>query len=314
MVAPHGDDLAVGERPDWLAPVGEPPALDDALARLRAAFAGYTGVGAFCTDCYEPGWVLEIERASRKANPAPQEFAQIWFEPVNCSGGVETIKHFVPRGLETCFWVRGSGGFIETVELFDRLLTADLLVWPDAEIDALRGVVGRLFVDWFERGECALGETAPVDAPHAGCPWSLDRGWPSERIVHAARAVRLDPADLVERLVACGTRQADAQLVKMVRGPVGLPAPFGSATGGCAAETSRALAAAITAREGRALLRHLTDAWFEDRFFRYEGSVPALATAVSDAQRDLPVHRIAIENVLLYEPDPPPTLEGVERV
>ncbi|MGI2032661.1 hypothetical protein ACRQ1B_09755 [Rhizobium panacihumi] len=126
-----------------------PPSAEACLDAVYEAFAHYTVVAPFCRQCFE----LEHERTIlqsrdvRKANAAI--FDMIYFEHPNCSGGPDTFWHWLPRGLELCFF---NDRF--TTPFPYQMIRLGLSALPEPEMHALRQLFGRIILNVLKDSDC----------------------------------------------------------------------------------------------------------------------------------------------------------------
>lgn len=126
-----------------------PPSAEACLDAVYEAFAHYTVVAPFCRQCFE----LEHERTilqSRDVRKADAKiFDMIYFEHPNCSGGPDTFWHWLPRGLELCFF---NDRF--TTPFPYQMIRLGLSALPEPELHALRQLFCRVILNVLKGFDC----------------------------------------------------------------------------------------------------------------------------------------------------------------
>jgi len=183
-----------------------PPDGRTCLDRVYDAFKSYSFGPGWCEQCFTP----ELEDAARRQqvrNAPAATFDAIYFEHPLCSGGSDTFLHFLPRGLELCFFdLRFYSGFA------DYLLRLGILSWPEREQAVLRDLFCRVAISWF-----AEGHTGPLEGPtDKDNAWILGSDIP-DMILHALLVLRVDPASIAVWLLNTETRAAWYGITKVLK-------------------------------------------------------------------------------------------------
>jgi hypothetical protein len=299
------------DRPPWLHPLpADPPPLEEALDGVRAAFSGYGPPVDLCHQCYPSEAKLALLAAARAAAageaPMPEAFATIYFEHPGCSGGEETIKLFMPWGVEAFLHPPPSAGPWPP-EVMETALRAAFWFWPPEEVAALRALAARLFHDWFGAGRYEMGCAADVSAGSEG---------PGDDVLRFCSSALIDPETLVEALAALGTPEADEALTLVLAGTTPEAPSYCSPDTSTGAETyrdaGRIIADALATREARAALRIVTPGWLEGAFFRHADANPALAADLSSM---LHYHGVeAVDAARRAGGDPAPPWPGLPTI
>jgi hypothetical protein len=160
-----------------------PPEAADCLARLHKVFGCYETGEAWCRQCFSP----EEEARLRAAAPKRAElagFSAIYFESCACSGGEETFKRWLPRGLEL-----GRFEIFCYASVMDRAWSLLPWRWPEAEQAALRETFARALINLIDTGEATPlkgGEQAP--------------DWSCEILIVDLLRARIEPFELFDWL------------------------------------------------------------------------------------------------------------------
>lgn len=170
------------------------------LDQVYAAFASYRAPRGFCRQCFTPEQEEQIcgSRAVRTADYA--RFSPIYFEHPNCSGGIATFRHWLPRALECAAFDTRPDPMLP-----GQIARLGLLSWPQAEQDALRDVFTRAALNWFATGDPApLGRQWPDDVNNT----RLHDVWTAEILLSALTYLRVDPVSLASHMLATDTAWA----------------------------------------------------------------------------------------------------------
>lgn len=186
------------------------------LDRVYDVFSPYDATRRVCRQCFTLEEELRIRspRDVRTADSAT--FFPIYFEHPNCSGGLSTFRHWLPRALE-CLALDTR----LSPPLPDQIAILGLLRWPQAEQDALRNLFTRATLNWL-----ATGEPAPL---FDQTPGDVDNAWRRatqtvEILLSALIYLRIEPASLAQHMLATDTPWASLGLsVAISQG--GIPDP-----------------------------------------------------------------------------------------
>jgi hypothetical protein len=178
------------------------------LDRVYDAFADIPVRYGWCRQCFTLEEAQRM-RAARGVRRTPLAiFAPIYFEHPDCSGGVETFVHWLPRGLELGFFDgRHDPG------LTDQLMRIGLWRRPAPEQAAVRALLTRVACNWF-----GAGHVAPMQL--ADPTWLATRRGRlniSRRIVEALLFPRVEPASIFDWLMALDQADAWECLLDMVQ-------------------------------------------------------------------------------------------------
>lgn len=174
------------------APLPQP---ERALAYLYDVFSDQPPpVGPFCADCFS----LEAERRILSLNPIrdapPDEISPIFSEHIECSVGVDGFFHIFPRVLETLFFDEMIYPDVTAIALY-----CGLTELPASHQEAVVDAAACAMVGFFEGGS-----TDPFCDPfysHGG-GHRLGRADAGLRLVHLLLALRVEPRQIFERMVA----------------------------------------------------------------------------------------------------------------
>ncbi|MBM2577453.1 hypothetical protein JQC91_14190 [Jannaschia sp. Os4] len=269
--------------PGWLAPLGEAPPLDAAVAALSEALGG-DAPPHLCAQCFDPPFAAKtlaaLRALERGAVPETAAWAQVFFEHPDCVGGEGVVRLVLVPGLRLWADPADAPRWLRDAEVLGTALRAGLWYWPAAQRAALRDVALRLARDFFEAGRRAWHPAeAPVD--HV-----------ADDLLHLLGVAQVDPAAVVAWLAGLHTVEADAGMTLAAHGLAVEPPFYVAAETGPAgaskpyAEACAAMARVMEARAGEAALAALTPDWFDAAFFRRERDAPDLAAELSDLARD----------------------------
>ena len=277
---------ALGPRPDWLHPLPDhAPSAREALAACVEAFRYHEAPTALCPQCFpdtqQHTTLFAAARQARKGTcPPPESFAQIYFEHPNCVGGENTIKLFLPFGLQTMLTGTVPKGFsrYSYPEVLETTLMAGFWFWDPALIAPVRALAARLFEDWFTAGRFDLDGWPHPDQP------ADDLTGPGDDILHLCAMTLIDPADLIQRLANLHTPWSDD--VFGAPGAAAIHPPFYvSVDTGKNVQpyktASEEIARTLRAREAQAICKAITPDWLRAAFFRREARHPKLAAELS---------------------------------
>lgn len=176
------------------------PAVPDArtcLDQAYEAFSSYRVARGFCRQCFTPDEEARIcgHGAVRAAHY--DSFSPIYFEHPNCSGGIATFKHYLPRALDcAAFDMR----LYPTLP--GQIARLGLLCWPRDEQQGLRNLFIRAAVDWFATGQPGgLGAQGPEDIKGAWLP-AIET---AEILLSALTLLRVDPLSLARHMLSTDT-------------------------------------------------------------------------------------------------------------
>lgn len=290
---------APGPRPDWLFPLPkETPPARDALATCIEAFRYHDAPDALCPQCFpDEALSAPIFAAARLAQrgtcPRPEQFAQIYFEHPRCVGGEETIKLFLPYGIQTMLTGTVPDGFghLNYSEVLETALQAGFWFWRPDLIAPLRILAARLFEDWFTSGHYGL-DGWPHRAERPG-----DLTGPGDDILQFCTMCLIDPAELLQTLSDLHTPWADDTFSGA--GSISIRAPFYVSMDTGQDEqpytsASHDIARSLHAREARAFCHLITPDWLSNAFFRRDRDHPRLAKALSEFENHYDVKMIEI--------------------
>jgi hypothetical protein len=214
-------------------------------------------------------------------DPDAEDYAQIYFEHPNCSGGVETHKLFAPyaiRDLLTGCAPDGSKGY-SYVEVLESMMQAGFWFWPDRLKAPIHAIAARLFWDWFRGGHYAWVK------PDYGADDLLG---PGDDILTLCSLGLIDPYDLVRTLVTSKTPQADDALtcplnfLAQACTYVALDTYTQISTYQTATEV---IAAILAKREALAFKDYVTPELVGNVFFKYAQTHPKMAQEISEFGR-----------------------------
>ncbi|MFS4437439.1 hypothetical protein ACMA5I_04405 [Paracoccaceae bacterium GXU_MW_L88] len=223
-----------------------------------------------------------IRRTARLAQkgeaPKPEDYVQIYSEHPNCSGGVETLKLFMPYGVRDFLTGKppGDSSGFSYEEILESLVRSGFWFWPEELKAPLRLISQRLFWDWFESGSFSWPAPDYQKDDHLG---------PGDDILTLATLCQIDPYALVEALSTLHTPQADDVCASVLTFSADAcvyvaadlsddAAPYQSA--------SKAIATTLRAREAQGFLDVITPDWLDDAYFRNAETYPRLAKSISD--------------------------------
>jgi len=284
--------------PNWMHPLPEvTPALPDALAACVEAYRDHDVPTQLCRQCLSEDMEARIIAAAHLARagqtPAHEDFAQIYFEHPNCVGGEDTIKLFMPYGLELMLTGTPPPGFgqYSYPERLDTALRAGFWFWPQELITPVRLIAARLFHDWFSEGRFDL-----KGGPHSDMPVD-DLLGPGDNIMTLCIMCLIDPVDLIQRLGQMHTPWSDEMMTSV--GNCTLESPFylSTETGtkhGPYKAAADAIAASLAAREALGFLNIATREWLQLAFDRREQDYPALAADLSNLENYYDVQTVQI--------------------
>ncbi|MFE0017627.1 hypothetical protein ACFWXH_22495 [Mesorhizobium sp. NPDC059054] len=181
------------------------------LDQVYEVFSSYRAPRGFCRQCFTPEQEEQIcgPRNVRTADYAV--FSPIYFEHPNCSGGVATFRHWLPRALECAAFDTRPFPMLP-----DQIARLGLLSWPLAEQQALRNVFSQAAANWFATGEPApLGQQVPDDVKGN---WLPDI-WTAEILLSALTYLRVDPVSLARHMLATDTSWATLGLAAAIGRP-----------------------------------------------------------------------------------------------
>jgi hypothetical protein len=163
--------------PLWFPFDADPPDAAACLERLHAAFGSYAISYPWCRQCFSLEDETRMLRADDPRHAPLNIFSPIYFESPHCSGGEDTFKHWLPRGLE----LAGLDVF-GYASIMDRAWSLQLWRWPLEEQAALRAAFARALI-----GLIAQGEGAPIALGDNAMDWAV------ERLVGDLLLLRVDP-------------------------------------------------------------------------------------------------------------------------
>lgn len=269
-----------------LPPMQDLPELNDAFSACVALARERLTPTHLCKQCFSEPFEQKLLRASNTVitggNPSAKDYAQIFFEHPNCSGGTETQKLFAPfavRDLLTgCAPGEGKGFFY--ADVVETFVQAAFWFWPERLKSSLRELAACLFWEWFRDGYY---------------PWVKpdydidDLLGPGDDILCLCTLCQLDPYDLIRNLMTCGTPQADDALC----GPLNFSTKACTYVGidtGRETKTYQSatedIAKILAIREAIGYETYVTTEWVETAFFKYANSHPTLAKDLSEFGED----------------------------
>lgn len=302
-----------GTSPDWLVPLPpSPPPLAQALEALHATYLSYDHSipTHLCSRCFDPPMANRIIAAARLVkqgrSPQPEDFAQIHFEHAHCAGGEDTLKLFLPMGVEKLLYGPSPNGFGNSYpEVLETAQQAAFWFWPTPLQDCLRDLAIALFYDWFGKGQFTLS-----DWRHSQ-PAEPDLDGPADDILDLCLLTLISPADMVQSLSQMHTPWADNALAHPIANS--LTAPFYCSPDSLAENTlyqdaSAQIAETLTAVFRQAQLAYVTPDWLQNAFFRNISSHPELAAQLSDYENYYDVKTVKLRGspkgeILLDWPD-----------
>jgi hypothetical protein len=148
-------------QPLFLSFEWSPPSTEACRDAVYAAFERHEVGYSFCNHCFEPEQE-RVQRLPRDIRTAGADiFDMIYFEHPECSGGVATFLHWLPRGLELSFFDERP-----YPSLLGQMVRAGLPIWPREEREALRQLFCRAMLNWAQTDDPApLGVIRPSDSP-----------------------------------------------------------------------------------------------------------------------------------------------------
>ncbi|MET1415079.1 hypothetical protein ABVF61_22600 [Roseibium sp. HPY-6] len=191
-----------------------PPDGGRCIDDVYEAFAGYRFEGVWCLQCFTKELELNAQR-QRVREASASTFDMIYFEHPACSGGIETFLHFLPRGLELCFFDSRHYTCFP-----DQMLKLGVFQWRANEQAALRRLFCRVAISWFSEGT-----TEPLQGPtHQTSSWIM-RGDTPLHILQALFFLRIEPAEVFRWLLKIDTKAAWYGIAQLLKDPSPVETP-----------------------------------------------------------------------------------------
>ncbi|PLP60393.1 hypothetical protein CYK37_04415 [Mesorhizobium loti] len=187
------------------------PGTKACLDQVYDVFSSYRAHRGFCRQCFTPEQEEQICGSRNMRTTDYAIFSPIYFEHPNCSGGVATFRHWLPRALECAAFDTRPNPMLP-----GQIARLGLLSWPQAEQGALRTVFTRAALNWFAKGEPApLGRQWPDDINNA----RLQDVWTAEILISALTYLRVDPVSLARHILDTDTPWACLGLAAAIGRP-----------------------------------------------------------------------------------------------
>ena len=274
-------------RPDWLAPLDDPPDLATGMARLRRSVAGAKVPTALCRQCFdeEPARAMLTALRALAAGQAvaPRSYGRVFSENPDCVGGADTIRLVLPSALGDLWpvWRLVEPDWVHTIDVLDTALVAGLWYWPEAQIAALRDVAGRVFLDWIAQRPCSLTADVPPDFREAV----------SDDVLTLALVSLIDPADLLTAMLAHDTAEAMDVLTlcdsPSLEPPYYIAADTGPDAEGPYKAAYTQMIAMIQTRLGQAMVAQVSPKWIDDAVRRWKDRDADIARYLSKHDHEL---------------------------
>ena len=205
--------IAASEPPVLFHPFERnPPDKAARLDALYAAFSAYRASVNYCPQCFGEGEVARFRSARPVERADPAVAALIYGEHPDCVGGLEALRHWLPRAMEVAFF---------SADVFPGLIAqcyrAGLWYWPGEEQKALRDIVCRAAINWFSDQEplpLSLPETMRCCPDGQVC--RRKRVGISSQLVEALMLLRVDPDAIISYLAREGGDRGRRFLVETV--------------------------------------------------------------------------------------------------
>lgn len=187
------------------------PDAQNCMNQVYDVFSLYQAPRGLCRQCFSLEQEQQICGPQKVRTADYATFSAIYFEHPNCSGGLATFRHWLPRALE-CAGIDTR----PNPPLPDQIVRLGLLSWPRAEQEALRNIFTRAALNWFTTGDPSpLGRQWPDDMKNR-----LGQDiWTAEILLSALIYVRIDPASLAKYMLATDTTWASLGLAAAIGKP-----------------------------------------------------------------------------------------------
>ena len=190
-----------------------PPAPQEALERVYAAFAGYGPSSPFCRQCFTPEQEQRILSGRDLHAKVPGEFRAIYFEHPDCSVGAGGFMYFLPRMLETLFFPELE------YEFFRTTVMCGLYATSQAEQAALRDIFTIAANGWFRGADISILMPVMDGERIYPAPCRMASDDMCETIVDALLHLRVHPREMFSWLAQSNTAAAWTLLCRAMQDP-----------------------------------------------------------------------------------------------